>query len=181
MTYAIIRVGGKQYRVSEGQRLLVDHLKLDPGATFSPDVLFVGGNGDADSATVTAQVVGHSLGPKVRIGKYKKRTGYRRHTGFRAKLSEIEIQSIGAAGSRSSKAPAKSKPKAEAAPEAEAAASAPSGLPQGYEELTVAAISDGVKGWSRPELEAALEYEREHANRKGAVSALESALSKEED
>ena len=47
--------------------------------------------------TVTARVVGQQRGPKIRIGKYKQRTGYRRHTGFRAALTQIEIESIGGA------------------------------------------------------------------------------------
>ncbi len=181
MTYAIIRVGGKQYRVSEGQRLLVDHLKLDADATFTPDVLFVGGDGASDSAKVTAQVVAHTLGPKIRIGKYRKRTGYRRHTGFRAKLSEIEIQSIGAAGSRKKQAPAKSEAPANAKQPAEPKAeAAPKSLPKGYEELTVAQIGDQVGGWSAAQVEAALAYEQGHAARKGAIAALESALEKED-
>ena len=85
MSYAIITVGGKQYRVREGERLLVDRLKTDEGKTFSPTLLMLGGNGDADfdsNSTVTARVVGHVLGDKIRIGKYKKRTGYKRHNGF---------------------------------------------------------------------------------------------------
>ena len=45
---------------------------------------------------MTARVVSHELGEKIRIGKYKKRTGYRKHTGFRASLTQIEIESIGA-------------------------------------------------------------------------------------
>src|SRR2546421_729082 len=99
MSYAIIHVGGKQYRVREGERLLVDRLKTDEGKTFSPRVLLVGGNGNTDlspSTTVTARVVGHVLGDKIRIGKYKRRTGYRKHTGFRSSLTQIEIDSIGA-------------------------------------------------------------------------------------
>ena len=100
MTYAIIKVAGKQYRVREGERLLVDRLAEDDGATFSPAVLLVGGSDDgpvldAGSVTVTAKVLGAVKGPKIRIGKYKKRTGYRRHTGFRASLTQIEIESIG--------------------------------------------------------------------------------------
>ena len=78
MSYAIIHVGGKQYRVREGERLLVDRLKTDEGKTFEPRVLLVGGDGNTDlapSATVTARVVSHTLGEKLRIGKYKKRTG----------------------------------------------------------------------------------------------------------
>ena len=99
--YAIISVGGKQYRVHEGQRLLVDRLGTDEGKTFTPDVLLVGGNGDPDlkpkSGLVTARVVGHVRGDKLRIGKYRPKSGYRRHTGFRASLSQIEIESIGGA------------------------------------------------------------------------------------
>ena len=99
MSYAIITVGGKQHRVREGERLLVDHLKLEEGKTFSPRVLLVGGDDNTDlapSLTVTARVLGHQLGKKVRIGKYKKRTGYRRHNGYRSHLTQIEIEAIGA-------------------------------------------------------------------------------------
>src|ERR687883_273317 len=99
MSYAIISIGGKQYRVSEGERLLVDKVPTAEGKTFHPDVLLVGGNGKTDlspKVQVTAKVVGSVRGPKIRIGKYRRRTGYKRHTGFRAALSEIEIQSIGA-------------------------------------------------------------------------------------
>lgn len=100
MTYAIISLGGKQYRVQEGQRLLVDQLAHADGKTFHPDVLFVGGDGKAEFAPkgtqVTVKVLGSALGDKIRIGKYKKRTGYRRHTGHRSKLTQIEITAIGA-------------------------------------------------------------------------------------
>ena len=113
MTYAIISLGGKQYRVQEGQRLLVDRLSQDEGKTFHPTVLFVGGNGTSEfspkGTQVTAKVLGSALGDKIRIGKYKKRTGYRRHTGHRAQLTQIEITAIGAA-----RAATQSKPEAEA-------------------------------------------------------------------
>jgi large subunit ribosomal protein L21 len=118
--YAIISLGGKQYRVQEGDRLLVDRLPNGEGKTFHPDVLFTGGGGKPNLSPrvqVTAKVVGSSLGEKIRIGKYKKRTGYRRHTGFRAKLTEIEIQSIGSSRSSGSSSTAKKdgEPKAAAA------------------------------------------------------------------
>jgi large subunit ribosomal protein L21 len=115
--YAIISLGGKQYRVSEGDRLLVDRLSTGEGKTFHPDVLFTGGGGKPNLSPriqVTAKVVGTPLGDKIRIGKYKAKKGYRRHTGFRAKLSEIEIQSIGARSSTT--AAKKEEPKAEAKP-----------------------------------------------------------------
>src|SRR4029079_95895 len=100
MPSAIIKVAGKQYRVREGERLLVDRLHQDEGATFAPTVLLVGGDGaaklDPGDGVVTAKVLGDTKGPKIRIGKYKKRTGYKRHTGFRASLTQIQIESIGA-------------------------------------------------------------------------------------
>ena len=104
MTYAIITLGGKQYRVSEGQRLLVDRLPFDEGATFTPDVLLVGGDGDTKIGSddvkgqqVTAVVAEHVLGKKVIVGKHRQRTGYRKRNGHRSRLSQIEIQSIGQA------------------------------------------------------------------------------------
>ena len=78
MSYAIISVGGKQYRVREGEWLLVDRLPLDDGASFTPAVLLAGGSGDPQIApadvVVTATVLSQEKGPKIRIGKYKKRT-----------------------------------------------------------------------------------------------------------
>ena len=123
MAYAIISLGGKQYRVQEGQRLLVDRIAHEEGKTFHPAVLFVGGDGKAEfspkGTQVTAKVVGSALGEKIRIGKYKKRTGYKRHTGHRAQLTQIEITAIGAAKAaakpKAEPKPAAEKPKAEAA------------------------------------------------------------------
>jgi large subunit ribosomal protein L21 len=178
-TYAIIEVGGKQYRVREGERLLVDRLAHDDGSSFTPSVLLVGGNGEPSldpDVQVTARVLGAVKGPKIRIGKYKKRTGYRRHTGFRASLTQIEIESIGVGKRRAAKA------KSEAEKPAEAEISErPKGMPSGYEELTVAEIKKAASEWNRPMLEAALEYEQEHGNRKGAIAAIESALAQKED
>ena len=101
MTYAIIKLGGKQHRVREGEWLLVDRLSVDEGKTFQPDVILVGGDGEAllgdelKGQQVTARVSEHVLGPKIVIGKHRRRTGYRRRNGFRAKLSKVEIESIG--------------------------------------------------------------------------------------
>ena len=190
MTYAIIKVAGKQYRVREGERLLVDRLNEDEGATFAPTVLLVGGDGgpqlEPSDGVVRAKVLGQTKGPKIRIGKYKKRTGYKRHTGFRASLTQIEIESIG--GAKSSRAAAK--PKAGAAAKAEPPAKTEvaatvteervKGMPSGYEDMTVADIKQASSGWNRPMLEAALEYEQAHAQRKGAIAALESALADKE-
>jgi large subunit ribosomal protein L21 len=188
MTYAIIKVAGKQYRVREGERLLVDRLKENEGTTFSPTVLLVGGN-DApalDSGVeVTAKVLGDVKGPKVRIGKYKKRTGYRRHTGFRASLTQIEIEQIGDGKRRAPKKQRATAAEPKAARAAKAAAAAEPqpqdlSMPAGYEDMTVAGIKEASTTWSRPMLAAALEYEQAHANRKGAIAAIESALADKE-
>jgi len=99
MTYAIISLGGKQYRVQEGERLLVDRLPYDEAKTFHPDVLFLGGDGSTELAPkgvqVTAKVVKHVLGDKILIGKYKPKKGYKRHIGHRSRLSQVEIEAIG--------------------------------------------------------------------------------------
>jgi large subunit ribosomal protein L21 len=178
-SYAIISLGGKQYRVREGERLLVDRLRADEGATVEPRVLLVGGNGSPDlspSATVTARVVGHELGEKIRIGKYRRRTGYKKHTGHRSKLTRIEIESIGAA-KRAAKAAAKPKAeKAEEKPAAKAEQQPAGQLPEGYASMTIAQLSEAAGGWSREQTEAALEHERSGKARKGALAALESAL-----
>jgi large subunit ribosomal protein L21 len=174
--YAIIALGGKQYVVREGERLLVDRVRSGEGETFQPGVLFVGGDGGgalAPRAEVTARVVGHVLGEKVRIGKYRPKTGYRRHTGFRARLSQIEIQTIGAAAKQApvaGAAPAKSEPEKTGAQP-----------PKDYADYTISDIREKSKRWRLEQVEAALEYERAHANRKGAIAALESAIASKEE
>jgi large subunit ribosomal protein L21 len=182
MDYAIIRLGGKQYRVREGETLVVDRLKTEEGGSFSPDVLL----GDG---AVTVKVLAHERGPKLRIGKVKRRTGYRRHNGFRAATTRVQVSLAGGAKAAPAK---KAAPPTEAAAPKEAAASkqaeapAPAaedhvkGMPSGYEDLTVAKIAEGAKTWNRPMLEAALAYEQAHAARKGAIAALESALKAKE-
>ena len=115
---------------------------------------------------MTARVVGHELGKKIRNGKYRRRTGYKKHTGHRSRLTRIEIESIGAT---------RAKPKAqdkEAAPSAKAETA----LPEGYASMTIADLREAASGWSKEQTEAALEHERSGKARKGALAALESAL-----
>jgi len=191
-SYAIISVGGKQYRVREGEKLLVDRLKTDEGKTFNPDVLFLGGEGDgtlSPRTQVTAKVVGHVLGDKIRIGKRRAKTGYRKQTGFRAHLSQIEIQSIGGAAKPATTAAAPvvekeqpvAKPKTEPKATPAAATPAPAEPPRGYEDFTVADIAEKSKRWKVEQLEAALKFEKKNANRKGAIAALESALAAKQE
>jgi len=188
--YAIIKLGGKQYVVKEGENLLVDRLDREEGKTFQPDVLFLGGNGAGELAPkspVTAKVLGHVRGPKIRIGKYKPKEGLQaayglplgadpnRSDGHRRQAGRSE-SGAAPAPKEKEKAPVAEAPKEKKAPVAEA----PKGLPKGYAEMTVALISEGAKSWNRPMLEAALAYEQEHAKRKGALAALESALAAKE-
>ena len=110
MSYAVISIGNKQYRVREGQRLLVDRLPHDEGKTFQPDLIMLGGDGDAKLGSdlkgqqVTVKVAEHVKGKKIIVGKHKRRTGYKRRNGFRASLTRIEVQSIGASRTRSTAA-----------------------------------------------------------------------------
>jgi hypothetical protein len=140
------------------------------------------------------KVVGHVLGDKIRIGKRRPKSGYRKQTGFRASLSQIEIQSIGGTAKRTTAAatPAAQKetpapkPKAETpAPRPQAAPAAaappPATPPRGYEDFTVADISEKSKRWKVEQLEAALKFEKKNANRKGAIAALESALAAKQE
>jgi large subunit ribosomal protein L21 len=104
--YAIIKTGGKQYRVAEGETLLVERLPDAEGASITLDpLLYVDGDdvldGDALSkVSVTAKIVAHERGPKLRVVKFKPKRGYKRRNGHRQELTRIEISSIGS-GSRS--------------------------------------------------------------------------------
>jgi large subunit ribosomal protein L21 len=176
--YAIVKFGNKQHKVRNGETLVVERVRTDAGKSFEPDVLL-------GESKVTATVIAHERGPKIRIGKYRKRTGYKRHNGYRSATSRVQI-SLGAAVKKAAVAPAKTPaaapkvvaPQAEA-PKAEtpkAAAPKAANPPKGYEEMTVAEIKEGSETWRRPQLEAALDFEQKNAKRKGAIAALESAL-----
>lgn len=103
MAYAIIKTGGKQYRVAEGDVIDVEKLDADAGAeaTFS-DVLLIADGGDIKSgnalknASVVAEVVDQIKAPKVVAFKYRRRKGYHRTVGHRRKLTRLKIKSISA-------------------------------------------------------------------------------------
>jgi large subunit ribosomal protein L21 len=127
--YAIISLQGKQYRVEEGQRLFVDHFAHPADRPFHPHVLFVGGDGEATFApkghAVTAKVVQDALGDKIQVGKYRPKTGYRRHTGHRSRLTEVEITAIGVKAEPKEEPAEKPKPARAAAKPKAVAAKAP--------------------------------------------------------
>ena len=99
--YAVIKTGGKQERVAEGQELRVELLGQEPGTevTFEP-VLVVDGDtvlatpGQLGSAAVTARVVGAATGPKIKGFTYKNKSNQRKHWGHRQHYSTIEITGI---------------------------------------------------------------------------------------
>jgi large subunit ribosomal protein L21 len=98
--YAIVKTGGKQYRVEQGQTLLVERLAGEAGASVdlepvlfrSQDAIF-----DADGlrdVRVGAEIVEHVRGEKLRVFKFKPKRGYRRRTGHRQNLTRIKITEI---------------------------------------------------------------------------------------
>ena len=99
--YAIVKTGGKQYRVQEGESLLVERLAAEDGATVDlQTLLFVDGSEVVDGedlagVSVQARVVAHERGPKLRVVKFKPKRGYRRHAGHRQELTRIQITSLG--------------------------------------------------------------------------------------
>jgi large subunit ribosomal protein L21 len=93
---AVIKTGGKQYRVAEGDTLDVELLEASPGdeVDIEPIMLFEGKELVHDGGAVKARVVEHGKGKKLIVFKYKPKTGYRRKNGHRQQYSRIEITSI---------------------------------------------------------------------------------------
>src|SRR4029077_7629000 len=103
-TYAIVKTGGKQYRVEQGLTLLVERLPVADGeaVTLQP-LLYVDGSEVVDGedlarVSVEARVVAHERGPQLRIVKFKPKRGYKRRTGHRQNLTRIEVTSLGVSG-----------------------------------------------------------------------------------
>lgn len=104
--YAIVKTGGKQYRVEEGLTLLVERLAADEGATvalvpllFRGDDQILDGD-DLANVTVEAKIVAHERGPKLRVVKFKPKRGYKRRNGHRQELTRIQITTIKAGAGR---------------------------------------------------------------------------------
>ncbi|MGK9231992.1 50S ribosomal protein L21 [Inquilinus limosus] len=103
--FAVIRTGGKQYRVAPDQLVTVERLDAEPGASVTLDeVLMVGGDGAIKigtpvlaGASVTAEVVEQTRGPKIIIFKKKRRQNYRRKKGHRQDLTVLKITAIAGA------------------------------------------------------------------------------------
>jgi large subunit ribosomal protein L21 len=108
MNYAIIKTGGRQFRVAEGDTIDVDILDVEPGktATFGDVLLFADGekvtHGDPliSGAKVTAEVLEQRKDKKVIAFKYRRRKGYHRTVGHRRKLTRVKIKSINVGGKK---------------------------------------------------------------------------------
>jgi large subunit ribosomal protein L21 len=112
--YAVVKTGGKQYRVEEGQTLLVEKLDGDAGSKLELETLLLAGDepvfGKAvEKAHVSAEIVEHVKGPKLRVFKHKPKRGYKRRTGHRQNLTKIKILKLSVTGGSSAKKPAAKK------------------------------------------------------------------------
>ncbi|MFK7852844.1 MAG: 50S ribosomal protein L21 [Granulosicoccus sp.] len=102
--YAVVKTGGKQYRVSQGDRLKVESLKAEEGSEVSLDEVLMVGSGESvtvgaptvANASVSAKVLTHGRGDKVRIIKFRRRKHHRKQAGHRQNYTELEITGINA-------------------------------------------------------------------------------------
>ena len=127
--YAIVAASGKQFRVSEGDRIVVDRVSADVGETVRLEsVLFLGGE-DApqvgkpyvSGAFLEATVLSHRAGDKIIVFRFKERKRFRRKIGHRQLLSELKIGAIHAPGGRRKESVAAEEPAVAAVPEEAAA------------------------------------------------------------
>jgi large subunit ribosomal protein L21 len=99
--YAIVKTGGKQYKVAVGDVVTVEKLDAAPGASVAlPAILLVDGEDVTTDATalaavsVTGEILGQIKGPKIKIHKFKNKTGYHKRMGHRQKLSQLKVTGI---------------------------------------------------------------------------------------
>jgi large subunit ribosomal protein L21 len=99
--YAIVKTGGKQYKVAVGDVVTVEKLDAAPGASVAlPAILLVDGTdvttdaGALAAVAVTGEILGQVKGPKIKIHKFKNKTGYHKRIGHRQKLSQIRVTGI---------------------------------------------------------------------------------------
>ena len=125
--FAIVRTGGKQYRVAAGDKIAVEKIEGEAGDTVSlGDILLAGDGGevkDAKGLVVSAEIIAQTRGEKVIVFKKRRRHNYRRRNGHRQSLTLLRILAVGDAKKAAPKKEAA--PKAEAAPAAEAKAAVP--------------------------------------------------------
>jgi large subunit ribosomal protein L21 len=120
--YAIVKTGGKQYRVEPGQKLVVERLAVEEGASLALEPILYRSEEtvfDKDGLAkvqVTAKVLAHVRGEKLRVFKFKPKRGYKRRNGHRQDLTRIEITDIALGAKKAAKAAASDAPAKPAAP-----------------------------------------------------------------
>lgn len=190
--YAIVQVGGRQYRAAPGERLVVDRLDVEPGSRvhLSDVRMLIAEEGDeteteigrpcVEDVAVAARAVSHFRGPKILVFKYKPKKRYRRHQGFRAELTELRIEEVrrGAYEDKPASEPAKKRTPAKAAgPVATKGASAPTEVVEAAAEqatgpvkaVAKAATKSAVPSESKAAVEAAVKPKATRVSRHPAV------------
>jgi large subunit ribosomal protein L21 len=170
--YAILQHGGHQYRVASGDRILVDRIPVEVGSTVTLEsVLLIGDGAETDvakgspvEASVTATVIAHRRGRKIRVFTYKPKKRHRRTLGYRSQLTELLIEEVGRG-----KAEAKPKPKAAAPKRATAPKAAAKADPIEAEAEAVATEAEAI----------AVEAEAAEAEIAAAEEAVEEAVEAE--
>jgi large subunit ribosomal protein L21 len=173
--YAIVQVGGRQYRAAPGERLVVDRLDVEPGSRvhLSDVRMLIAEEGDdgetqigrprLDDVAVAARAVSHFRGPKILVFKYKPKKRYRRHRGFRAELTELRVEEVrlGAyqdapaepAKKRTRRASAKDRDEGEATPEPTAKATKAAASSRSRPRAAVASEVDNATAEVNPAAE----------------------------
>ncbi|MFZ0128363.1 MAG: 50S ribosomal protein L21 [Candidatus Dormiibacterota bacterium] len=168
--YAILQHGGHQYRVASGDRILVDRIPVEVGSTVTLEsVLLIGDGAESDvakgsplQASVTATVIAHRRGRKIRVFTYKPKKRHRRTLGYRSQLTELLIDEVG-------RGKAETKPKAAAPKRAAAPKAAAEAAPIEAKADATAAEADAV----------AIEAEAVEAELAVAEEAVEEAVAAE--
>ena len=132
--FAVVRTGGKQYRVAAGDKIAVEKLAGDAGDTITLGDVLLAGEGDkiADAAktVVSAEIIAQAKSEKVIVFKKRRRHNYRRKAGHRQQMTLLRIVSVGDSKAETKAAPKKAAaPKKEAAPKAAADKKAPAKKP----------------------------------------------------
>ncbi|HVB13429.1 MAG TPA: 50S ribosomal protein L21 [Candidatus Dormibacteraeota bacterium] len=147
--YAIVQVGGRQYRAAPGERLVVDRLDVEPGSRvhLSDVRMLIAEEGDGteteigrprvEDVSVAARAVSHFRGPKILVFKYKPKKRYRRHQGFRAELTELRIEEVRRGAYEDKPAPAAAKKRTRASAARPTAAGAAGAAAEKTESLAV--------------------------------------------
>jgi large subunit ribosomal protein L21 len=186
--YAIVRAGGRQYRVEPNQTLDVDRIEAQVGSTVDLSVLLVGGNGDVSVGTpevadakVVAEIIEHGRGKKVLVFKYKNKTRYRRRHGHRQDYTRLQIKEIVTEAGSYTQAAEKPKRAAPKRPRRKKAEAVPEPVEAEVTETPAAEAAAPEAEAPEAQPEAAVETEekpkatRRRASRKAPAAAEEPA------